>query len=43
MAKIIFMNELWWELIGIMQLSSVLKQGSHEVSLYMYKKKIRNC
>ncbi len=38
MAKIIFMNELWWELIGIMQLSSVLKQGSHEVLLYMYKK-----
>jgi anaerobic magnesium-protoporphyrin IX monomethyl ester cyclase len=37
MAKILFINELWWESLSVMQLSSVLKQNSHEVLFHMYK------
>lgn len=38
MAKIVFMNDLWWELLGIMHLSSVLKKNSQDVFFYMYNK-----
>ncbi len=37
MAKILFVNELWWELLSVMQLSAVLKQNSHEVFFHMYE------
>lgn len=37
MAKILFINELWYESIAVMQLSSFLKQNSHEVFFHMYK------
>ena len=37
MAKILFINELWWESLAVMQLSGVLKQHSHEVFFHMYK------
>ena len=37
MAKILFVNELWWESLAVMQLSAVLKENSHEVFFHMYK------
>lgn len=37
MAKILFINQLWWESLSVMQLSAVLKQNSHEVHFHMYK------
>lgn len=37
MAKILFINQLWWESLSVMQLSAVLKQNSHEVFFHMYK------
>jgi anaerobic magnesium-protoporphyrin IX monomethyl ester cyclase len=37
MAKILFINELWWESLSVMQLSSVLRQYSHEVFFHMYR------
>lgn len=37
MAKILFINELWYESIAVMQLSSVLKHNSHDVFFHMYK------
>jgi radical SAM superfamily enzyme YgiQ (UPF0313 family) len=45
MAKILFINELWWESLAVMQLSAVLKQNSHEVFFHMYKNpdKLINC